>query len=133
MEQGLRRFKLRETFKKTEKTGPFLLEFVIVEIDDRCDPSDDITVLFGEEISRLCMMEKGVFLSQDELHFAQERRNPMGISLVDPPGKADELIQPFLVRNELYFHRQPGFWILDCRCMLSDPELPACLLDNSED
>ena len=80
-----------KAFEETEKTGLFIMEFDVVAVDDRRDPADRFSVSARKETGGFGVLKKGVLLfAQEELHFALERWDPVGVSLVHLPRESDE-------------------------------------------
>jgi hypothetical protein len=67
------------------------MEFDVIAVDDRRDSADRFSISARKETGSFGVLKKGVLLfAQEELHFALERWDPVGVSLVHLPRESDE-------------------------------------------
>jgi len=76
----------------------------MITIYDRRDPADDFPVISGKETGGLGVQKKRIYIAQDKFHLADERRDPVGVSLIHLPGEADEFIQVAFAGYQYNFH-----------------------------
>jgi hypothetical protein len=62
--------------------------------EDCCDPADHLSVPVGGEEARFRFLESGVLSGGERVQLIHdERGNPVGIAMVERPGKTDEALQ----------------------------------------
>jgi hypothetical protein len=97
------------TLEPAEQAPLVVLEAVEVPIDVRADPPDCPAIAPGEEVLRFGVLEEGVLLPvQPLLDVHQQRRDPIGLVTIEPPGKLDERSQLAPVRDRSYIERHAG-------------------------
>ena len=87
-----RNIRIGEAFKKTEEARLFVMDVDVVAVEYRRHSSYNVSVPARDKIGGFGVFEKGVLVAEDEFHFAQKRRDPVRVSLIHLPGKADELV-----------------------------------------
>ena len=80
--------------KPAEQPPLVVLKLVEVVVDVRADPPNHSPVAVGQEELGLGVLEERVLLTiQPLLEVHQQRRHPVGLVAIQPPGKLDEGVQ----------------------------------------